>query len=546
VFKVIILKVATNLYRYPVRYLAAMLGGMLLALPYNFPNGFLLAWFAFVPLLWATSGVSLRQVYSLGAVFGITFYVMAAHWIVDFILLYKGGSLAESMALALLFWIYCAQLPALMIVLFYWLSARVQLSSYVIFPVIVTVLYSSYPMLFSVQLGESQSRFISALQAIEFTGVYGLDFIIALVNILIYDGLSKIRSSNASGDPDHSSGCSSGVIVLAVLSAWLLYGRYSLSHWDELISHWSTRSVGLVQSNEIPSADYPPPVPGYSRSYPPEWPLTEKLAAAGVDFVVWPETRFKGYYRYSHIRRAFQDHASRLGVPIVFQDSEYLHVNGRQEMFNTAALLNEQGELENHYRKIKRVPFGEYLPIIDDWPGMKALLYPKLSDFFVDFSKGEGPAVFHVEDVILTPLICYEIMLAEFTARSVGQAGMGKVIVALSNNSWFGDSFQPIQHVNASLLRSVENRVPMIHVTNNGPSVAVLPNGRILAQTENRNLQALQVDLPFSSKHGGSFFSRNPGWFLCLIRVLFIVLLVLAMRKRLLMNSQKILAMFSR
>lgn len=62
----------------------------------------------------------------------------------------------------------------------------------------------------------------------------------------------------------------------------------------------------------------------------------------------------------------------------------------------------------------------------------------------------------------------------------------GTVLIGLSSNGWFGDTVQPYQHVNASILRAVENRLPFVHVLNNGPSVVVLPNGRVVFQSQFR------------------------------------------------------------
>src|SRR5699024_5726599 len=79
---------------------------------------------------------------------------------------------------------------------------------------------------------------------------------------------------------------------------------------------------------------------------------------------------------------------------------------------------------------------------------------------------------------------------------------------------WFGESTQPLQHANMSILRSVENRVPMVHLINNGPSVATAPNGRVLARSSPFNQDELLVRMPFDPATGGSFFSRYPHLFL--------------------------------
>jgi apolipoprotein N-acyltransferase len=92
--------------------------------------------------------------------------------------------------------------------------------------------------------------------------------------------------------------------------------------------------------------------------------------------------------------------------------------------------------------------------------------------------------------------------------------------VVLSNNAWFGASRQPYQHLNASVLRAVENRRPLLHVINNGPSAVVLPSGRRLVQSEYGEEGAYWVDIPTSGSATDSFFTRHPALFLDLVFLL--------------------------
>ena len=50
----------------------------------------------------------------------------------------------------------------------------------------------------------------------------------------------------------------------------------------------------------------------------------------------------------------------------------------------------------------------------------------------------------------------------------------------------------------------------MIHALNNGPSVAILPNGRFLFISDYHQAGGYLVDLPYSKESGGSLFSRYP------------------------------------
>ena len=97
----------------------------------------------------------------------------------------------------------------------------------------------------------------------------------------------------------------------------------------------------------------------------------------------------------------------------------------------------------------------------------------------------------------------------QYPQNSIGADAAGKLLLFLSQDNWFGETSQPFQHRDMSIVRGVENRVPMVHLINNGPSVATSPSGRIIASTQAFSRAELLVDIPFSAQSGGSFYSRH-------------------------------------
>ena len=123
---------------------------------------------------------------------------------------------------------------------------------------------------------------------------------------------------------------------------------------------------------------------------------------------------------------------------------------------------------------------------------------------------------FPIEGMRVVPKICYETAFPEFIAEAIGSDAGGKVLLFVSQDNWFGESSQPFQHRAMSIVRAVENRVPMLHLINNGPSVAALPSGRAIAGTPAFSRAEMLVDLPYSPTSGGSFFTRHAqhlNWF---------------------------------
>ena len=169
----------------------AALSGVLLALPFIHGGLFPLTWVAFVPLLAALRGASPGRAYRLGLICGLLFYGLGAFWIVEFLQhLWSPGPVVTA-GLALLFWLYSAQLPALLMLTFQWLRRRTGWSALLLFPVLASLFFARFPMLFQAQLGESQSLFLTALQPLAWTGVHALDAVIALVNVLLYRWLFR-------------------------------------------------------------------------------------------------------------------------------------------------------------------------------------------------------------------------------------------------------------------------------------------------------------------------------------------------------------------
>lgn len=490
--------------------MAAIATGALLALASLYPALFVLAWVAFVPLLIALRGANLKTAYGLGLLAGVALYVICTHWMVDFLMLLQGYSLRQAIVLAAFYWLYCAHLIALVAVGTVILCRR--FSPVWAFPLVLTVTFAAFPTLFTVQVGETQSLFLAALQPIAITGVHGLDFLIGVVNVLIAQALV----GRLAGDSRGWSARYATPLGYLLVVGWFGYGVMSLAYWDRQIEDWDRIAVGIVQPHEPPRVGDPEPQPGYTLSYSMQIALSEQLAEQSLDVIVWPELRRQFYLNYPHVESAFQRHVQAWETPLVFQDSDRFRGDLLSGAYNASVYLDARGQLAGRYNKIKRVPIAEYLPWFAEWPAARSLIHDWLGEFHGNVRAGTERAVFSLDDFSLIPLICYEVMFPWFTAQSVPGDLAAPVLLGQSNNSWFGDTQQPYQHLHASVLRSVENRVPLVHAVNNGPSAVVLPSGRMPFRSDYRQAAAYAVEVPVNSNAGTSFYSRYPGWFISL------------------------------
>lgn len=262
--------------------------------------------------------------------------------------------------------------------------------------------------------------------------------------------------------------------------------------------------------------------------------LSRQLADAGAEVIIWPETRYKGYFEVDHVPGAFQRTVASLGVPLVFHDAEQQGSGRDFREYNSSLFLAPDGEFVERYRKHRLVAFGETLPLSREFPWLVNWASDYLGEFFANLTPGSDRVTFPAGGANLVPAICYESAFPGHVARSVAAASHSPLLVVLSNNGWFGDSRQPWQHAGATVLRAVENRVSLVHVINNGPSTAVSPTGRVLASTPFRERIGLVTQVPYrpAEQVFRTWFTRWPEGFAMVIALIGLVALVLARLRR--------------
>lgn len=148
---------------------------------------------------------------------------------------------------------------------------------------------------------------------------------------------------------------------------------------------------------------------------------------------------------------------------------------GGLDYFNSFFIFAHGARLIGIYDKSHLVPFGEYLPL----PGvLHALGLTKIVDMPDGFREGPGPRTFAVPDAPpVGPLICYEII---FPGAVVGTPRPGW-IANVTDDSWFGPSTGPYQHLLTARMRAIEEGLPIARDANTGISAIIDPLGRVTA-----------------------------------------------------------------
>jgi apolipoprotein N-acyltransferase len=488
------------------------------AIPALFPKFYLLSWIAFVPFLLGLQRCrNARQAYGFGLLTGFVAFTLCTYWMAEFVRIFKGYSFVLSAGLASLYWLYCAQSFAIIAVLTHY--GRRRNATLWVFPTVLALVLAFYPTLFPWQVGNSQSEFLVAIQATDITGVSGLDFLLGIVAVLIAQALMGRQVFFER----------SAVAAYALLAAWFIYGVFGLSHWDGAAARSETLKVGLVQPDEPPSIGTPGPRRSFSLAYPLQMDLTEQLAAAGADLVIWPELRNQQYYTQPFVQAAYQRQVAHLATPLLFQTFEQQDGGEGVLNFNTAVLIDQSGRESGKYRKMKRIAMAEYLPLFESSATVKGWARRFLGEFFGNLGAGPEPGSFDIGNASIKPFICYEVMFPQFVAAS-SRVAEGDVFIAQSNNGWFGDTRVPYPHMGASVLRSVENRRPLVHVMNNGLGGVSLPSGRTVLRTAHGEIAGYLLDVPYRKDGITTFYSRFPYWFVSLLALTLVLMLVRARR----------------
>ena len=210
---------------------------------------------------------------------------------------------------------------------------------------------------------------------------------------------------------------------------------------------------------------------------------SQAAAAAGAEMIVWPEA---GTYPYEVERPHRRD--ARVGsgrvlarhrLPTLFGAPS--RATGERFGYNSAYLLEPNGEIVGQYDKVHLVPFGESIPIVD--PDWVTEWIPQIAHHYA----GAGPARFVVplkdselSEVAVGPLICYEDILPSYVREVSDQPGGIELFVNLTIDAWYGDSAEPWEHLALAQIRSIEHRIPMVRSVSTGVSAFVDPTGRLV------------------------------------------------------------------
>lgn len=288
-------------------------------------------------------------------------------------------------------------------------------------------------------------------------GVLGISFILALSAALLGECWLRYRKLPSLPQLGRSH------LPTALVLLWVLASVPRNVSWTEPAGSFE---VAVVQAN-IPQ-DLKFEQNAFENNLRTQTELSADLW--GKDLVVWSETALPlRYDASSPIISGLDSLGDRTGTTLltgVFGSTDAGTHN------SIVALGNGSGI----WHKRKLVPFGEYTPLQPLSTGVLDLFNLPMSALTPGPRvQGQVLAGGHV----VAPFICYEVVYPDFVRR---QARDAELLVTISNDTWFGSSWGPPQHLQMAAMRARENGRSLVRATNNGISALIDARGEVVAR----------------------------------------------------------------
>jgi apolipoprotein N-acyltransferase len=492
-------------------WLVAYAGASFLSFPHPLGGqvvdlGVGLAWLGPAFLLLGLEGLAPRRAAALG--FGASLLAHAAilHWLWVVTVVYGHAHPAVGVLAPLGLGAYIAAFTAIFAGVFArferagWGSPFVAAALWTALDHLRSFALSGFPW---ATLGYAQHANPALMALAPFTGVYGLSFVTVL------GGAALARLARARrGFP-----LAPGAALATLLAA---HGAGLLLRAVEPPDPPQTVRVAVLQGNISQGVKWSRE--WYERTLGVYEALSRRAVAQGAELVVWPETAVPGVIDTNARNTERLSALARETGAVFVLGAVGLEMRGGGEphrVYDSAFLLDAQGVFRDRYDKSHLVPFGEYIPFQDLLGSFLKAIARGIAETRVTAGAAPRP-------VVLDPPrsgrltagvpICYELIFPDVVRRFVRDGA--ELLLAITNDAWYGRTGAPYQFLAITALRSAETRVWTARAANTGVSAIIDARGRVREQTRIFERDLLVADVPRRpAPLGGSFYARHGDLF---------------------------------
>ena len=488
--------------------LISIVAGLLMAWPWLDERAFAAAWVGMALVV----GISYRQqphvAFRRSLLAGLTGLATAFHWLPTV----ASDNLHVSLLSGLMTAALAITWDAFRFGVFGYLTTLLRqrgVETGFVWPIVWVALEWGWPHIFPWRLGHSQLGWLPACQVAEFTGVYGVSFLMVWVAAVVAPLSGNRCSVRCDSDPIAAQSTGSrfrrtALTCAAAVFAIIVWGYWRIGDLEAQAAERPTLRVALIQ-------------PGAGTDFLQRLRDTSLSLSETVDLVVWPEScvddfslTLTSFRSADEVRQNTRyDDDSRpchgLGTPLLCGGGSFPEGAADEgPFFNTAFLIDADENIAGRYHKRFLMPWGEYV-VGQQWiPGLQSLLGSsnnRPGDSAAPLRLPDGPK--------LGVLICYEDLLAEPVRQTTAEGA--EVLLNLNNLSIFGETAALFQHQQIARFRAIENRRSLLRCGMVGSTAVVTATGRIEQQAIPHRHQSVIVESPlfktktFYTRHGDVF-----------------------------------------
>lgn len=488
--------------------------GVLIAL--SFPKFSLspLAWVGLVPLLITLKDKEQKGAFWFGWLAGLVFFLITINWVTITMHNYGKVPMPVSYAIMFLLALYLGLYTAIFAYLYNMTKEGSPIIRLIVGPCILTALellrnyfITGFPWAL---LGYSQYEFLEIIQIADITGVYGVSFLIVMVNIAITEIALSIKKRGRKEKGHYKNLIALLAIPVLLFTTIYIYGYIKLSSNKNDANNQKIK-VGLLQGNIDQGVKWD--VKFKRETIDIYLNLSKKAKAEGAELIIWPETAAPFFFEQEReYQKMLTDFARENNIYLLFGSPA---IKDYDKLLNRAYLISPNGEILSRYDKMHLVPFGEYVPLT------KLLFFiNKMVEGIGDFISGEEYTVMKTDGGRFGVVICYEIIFPELVRKFVKKDA--NFMVTITNDAWFGKSSAPYQHFSMAVFRAIENRVPVVRAANTGISGTIDSSGRIKKTTDIFVETHITDEIEISKDHKKSFYTKFGDIFsyICAVSVI--------------------------
>ncbi|RJP81876.1 MAG: apolipoprotein N-acyltransferase [Desulfobacteraceae bacterium] len=496
-------------------WLLAALSGILGFLGYIGYDLFYLEWIFLIPLFRAIRVQSPGRSFYLGWLAGTIAYGGGTYWFVHLLTAFSGMNFFFGLIGLILFAAYYGLLFALFAWAVSFMRQRKGWGFWWTAPLIWTALENLYPLVFPVYIGASQYSLIPLTQIADITGILGISFLLISCNATLYHLLESLADRKKI--PFREMAVFG--IMIAVAAG---YGFFRIRQIDRETASAPRKKVVMVQAGLGEAMKYKDPWVFFRLHREMSLEPAAQKASQDADLMIWPESVIA-----VPISRSLQKLPGELfgdiDIPILFGTITAERTAGGVRKYTSAMLIDEDDHVLGVYDKRILVPFGEYVPLGNLFPA----LY-KWSPYISRFVPGTRKTPFSFQGYRFSVNICYEdlfggVVRENMCADIASGNPLPHMIVNLTNDSWYGDTIEPMEHLVHASFRAIEHRRPLVRSTNTGISAIVDPVGRIQKRTGQRTREILAGEVPMMT--GRTIYSYVGNAFGILVSCISVILL---------------------